>query len=93
MRVPDRDLQRDCTAVAEAEQIGLANVQMFEQGCGIVRRLLKAEGSVSNVGRVAIALLLECYHLPVARQLGQNIAKGGSDRVAPAVQKHQRGPL
>jgi hypothetical protein len=64
-------------------------VQVFEQSCRIVGRLLKAERTVRNVRSVAVALLLEGYDLAVACQLGQNVAEGGLDRIAAAMQQHQ----
>ncbi len=65
-------------------------MQVFEQSCGILRRRIKAERAVSNIRSVSVALLLERNDLSVACQLGQNVAEGGLDRIAAAVQQHQR---
>jgi hypothetical protein len=68
LRMPDRNEQGDRAAVAETEEIGLANVQVVQQSGGVVGRLLKAERTVSNVRSVAVTLLLEGPK-PVAGEL------------------------
>src|SRR5713101_8631235 len=58
----ERDHQRDVTAVAVAEEVGLRDVQVPEQGDGVLGGLLEGEGAV-HVGGVAVSLLLERDHL------------------------------
>jgi hypothetical protein len=64
-----------CSTVAEAEEVGLPDVQILEQGRGIICGLHESERPVRNVRGVAKPLLLECDDLPVARERRQHMAK------------------
>ena len=72
-RMPDRDMHRDRAAVAEAEEIGLCDVQVVEQRGSVVRRLFERERAIGTIGGVAVALLLERDDLPMLRQLRQDL--------------------
>jgi hypothetical protein len=82
--MPDCHLQRDGAAVAEAEEVGAVDVQMRQQRPGVVGRLLEAERPV-DIRRVPVALLLERDDLPGAGERRQDLAEGGLDRVAAAL--------
>ncbi|MNJ49071.1 hypothetical protein D3C77_442860 [compost metagenome] len=88
--MPDRHLQGDGTAIAETEQIGLINMQVSQQCCSVVGRLLETERSLGDVGGVAVALLLESNDLTLGRQRGKNLRKRRLDGVATTMQQHKR---
>src|SRR6266850_1705067 len=84
--MPERDLQRDVTAVAVAEEVGLRDLQVAEQRDGVLRGLLEREGTV-HVRGVAVPLLLERDHLPRFRDQRNELAEGGVDGGTAAVKQ------
>src|SRR2546430_11128005 len=87
--MPERDLQRDVTAVAVAEEVGLRDMQVPEQLDGILGGSLEGEGTV-HVRGVAVSLLLERDHLSRLRDQRDELAERGLDGGAAAVKQHQR---
>jgi hypothetical protein len=90
LRMPDRHLHCDRAAVAEAEEVGLRDVQVVEQRCGVVRRLFERERAIGTIGGVTVTLLLDRDDLPMLGQLRQDLRERSRDRVAAAVQQHER---
>jgi hypothetical protein len=50
--MPDGDLQRDVAAIAKAEEISSVDLEVLQERSGVVRRLLEAERTIGDVGRV-----------------------------------------
>ena len=74
-RMPDRHLQRDRAAVAEAENICLFDVEVLDECSRIIGGLLEAEGSIRNVRGMTESLLLKRYDLPTAREFRKQVTE------------------
>src|SRR5712671_931567 len=85
----ERDLQRDVTAVAVAEEVGLRDVQVPEQRDGVLGGLFEGERAV-HVRRVAVSLLLERDHLSRLRDERDELAERGLDGGAAAMEQDER---
>src|SRR5438270_13597765 len=89
LRMPERDLQRDVTAVAVPEEVGLLDVQIPEERDGVVGRLPEGEGAV-NVRGMPVSLLLERDHPPGLRDERDELAERSFDGGTAAVEQHER---
>ena len=87
--MPERDLDRDVSAVAVPEQIGLFDVEVAQESDGLLGGLLEREWAI-DVGRAAMALLLERDHPARPGQQREQLAERGADGRVPTVQEHQR---
>ena len=85
----ERELQQDMSAVAVTEEVGLGDVQVPEQGDGILRGLPEGERAV-HVRGVAVSLLLERDHLSRLRDERDELAKRGLDGGAAPMEQHER---
>ena len=83
-------MQRNGASVAETEEIGAIDVQIIEERRRIVRRLLEAKRPVGDVYSAPAALLFKCDDLPLGCQQRQDPAERRPDRVAAAMQQHER---
>jgi len=90
IRMIEGDLQGDVAAVAVAEEVGPGDFEVPEEGDGVSCRPGEGEGTAGDVGGAAVPLLLEGDHLPSRRQQRQDLAEGGVDGRAAAVQQEQR---
>jgi hypothetical protein len=88
--MPDRHLQGDRAATAEAKNIGPIYMEILEQRSRVICGLFEAERSVCNVRGVAVSLLLKRVHLPVALEFRQHMAERGLYRVSAAMKPHKR---
>src|SRR5579864_265944 len=87
--VPDRGLQRNARSVAVAVEIGSLDLEVAEERCGVVRRLLETERPV-DIGGVSVALLLEGDHSPGFCEGVENMSERGVDCRPAAMQQQQR---
>ena len=88
--MPNGDLEGDVAAIAEAEKVGLLDLEMFQERCGVVGRLLERERSLGDVGSPTVPLLIEGNGLPGLGQVRQYLGERGLDGRAAAVQQDQR---
>src|SRR5579872_3144804 len=90
IRMSNRNVQRNGTAVAEAKQIGLANPKMIEQRGCVVGKLLEGERSFGDVRRVTVPLAFKRYYATALRELGKYRTERRLDGIATAVKQHER---
>ena len=91
LRVPDRELQRGASPVAEAEDVRPGHPQLSQELGDVVRVLLEALGRVP-VTRMAVCLQLDRDHAARLREEGHQPAEAGLDRRAPTVNQDQCPP-
>ncbi len=72
--MPDGDLQCDARAVAEAEEIGLRDLQLPQQPRDIVGRTLERDRLIA-IGRASMTLLVECDDAAVRARNGSTRPK------------------
>src|SRR6185436_2667199 len=92
LRMPNRDLQRDRSAMAEAEEIRGRDLEVAKQSGDIVGRTLERARLIA-IGRASVSLLLECTHAAVAGKEREDSAEVRVDRRAAAVKEHERGAV
>jgi hypothetical protein len=90
--MPNRDLQRNGAAVAEAEKIGPGTCKVLKQPGHVVGRLLERD-RLAAIGRASVPLLLERDDAAVAGQEREYPAEVRVDRRAAAVKEHERCPV
>ncbi len=81
----------DQPAEAEAEDVGLLDPEVGEEGGDVVGQLVDRHRSV-GVGRASVTLQFDGDHLAARRQRGEHRAEHEVDREHPAVEQHERSP-
>jgi hypothetical protein len=86
--MPHRELQANVAAHAVAEDIGLPETEVTQQGGRVLRHLFVAQRSV-DIGGMTMSLLLDGDDLPVLRQRRQDRSPQ-VDGAVRAVEQHER---
>ena len=87
--MPNRQLQPGGAAHAVADDVGLRDGEMVHHGRDVIRKLLVAEGTVDDIGRVPMALELHGDDLVMLGQGGQDRSPQ-VDRPKGAMEQQQR---
>src|SRR3954454_22944291 len=90
--MPDRDLECDARAVAEAKKVSLRDLQLAQQRGGIIRRTFERDRPTA-IGRAPVALLFERDDSPRAGEKREQSAEVRINRRASAVKEYEGRPV